>query len=381
MRVGILTLPMGNNYGGILQAYALQQTLVRLGHEVWLLDRGWAERWSLYEWVSFAVYQTMSLSGRKRITKQECERRTGPELHRFVVQHFPNRVWVNAHSRDLGASTIRDLNLDAIVVGSDQIWRREYARRIGFCYLDFARNWNIRRVAYAASFGQDGWRYSKAETEECSALARMFDAVSVREEGAVALCREHLDVKAELMPDPTLLLSAYEYHSLFANGNSVTSGTSEPFGAVSYFLGWNNEVSGLVDAVVETMNLQHVQLCKSIYFGTDPSKVTVLGSVERWLGCLASAQCVLTDSFHGTVFAIINHKPFVTLANKSGGVSRIHTLLSHFGLSDHLVSSAVEALAVLREPVDWVAVDAILDTDRKRALDFLNGSLTLNSQP
>lgn len=375
MRVGILTLPMGNNYGGILQAYALQQTLVRLGYEVWLLDRGWAERWSLYEWVSFAVYQTMSLSGRKRITKQECERRTGPELHRFVVQHFPHRVWVNAHSRDLGASTIKDLNLDAIVVGSDQIWRREYARRIGFCYLDFARNWNIRRVAYAASFGQDGWHYSKAETKECSALARMFDAVSVREEGAVALCREHLDVKAELMPDPTLLLSADEYHSLFANGNSVTSGTSEPFGAVSYFLGWNNEVSGLVEAVVGTMNLQHVQLCKSIYFGTDPSKVTVLGSVEQWLGCLASAHCVLTDSFHGTVFAIINHKPFMTLANKSGGVSRIRTLLSHFGLPDHLVASADEALSVLRKPVDWASVDSILEADRKRATEFLNGSL------
>lgn len=380
MRIGILTLPMGNNYGGILQAYALQQTLVGMGHEVFLLDRGWPEHWSAYETLSYIVYKTLSLFGRERITKQECERRTGPEMKRFVETHFPNRVWVNASAKDLGASTIKSLSLDAIVVGSDQIWRREYARRIGFCFLDFARTWGIKKVAYAASFGKDDWTYSPAETRQCAELLKEFDAVSVREKSAAELCQKHFGVKAEVMPDPTLLWTpSIPLEGEGSQESKVESLKSEvgKREVISYFLAWTIENRAVADAVAKELQMEHRPLCKGIYFGTDPQKVTPLGSVESWLESFQTAAAVVTDSFHGTVFAILNHRPFVTLANKSGGISRIHTLLEHYGLEQHLVSSADEAAKVVGSPVDWHKVDEILLEDRKRAHKFLSNSLKL----
>lgn len=372
MRIGILTLPMGNNYGGILQAYALQQTLTSMGHEAVLLDRGWPESRNMRERLSSAVCSLVGLLGRDRITKEECERRTGPELRRFVMQHFGNRVAISPHSYASAAASVRALNLDAIVVGSDQIWRREYARQIGFCYLDFTADKEMRRVAYAASFGLDEWRYSEKETRQCAALLARFDAVSVREESGQRLCAEYLRTEARLMPDPTLLLSAADYRHLFGNENAITA---DGKALVSYFLGWNDRNREIVGAVASALGLEHRQLCKGIYFGTDPKRVTVLDSVEHWLQSFASARAVVTDSFHGTVFAIINHRQFVTLANKSGGVSRIETLLSHFNLRDRLVDDADNAVRTMHEPIDWAQVDDILAADRKRARDFLTEAL------
>ena len=77
------------------------------------------------------------------------------------------------------------------MVGSDQVWRpMYYPTKIENAYLDFARDWNVKRMAYAASFGTSDWEYTAGQTRRCRELLRKFDVVSVREESAVGLCRK-----------------------------------------------------------------------------------------------------------------------------------------------------------------------------------------------
>ena len=98
---------------------------------------------------------------------------------------------------------------DAFIVGSDQVWRPSYNQHLEQAFLNFTENWkNVKRIAYAASFGVDNWEFTKKQTKECKRLVQKFDFVSVREDTAVNLCKEHLGIEATHVLDPTLLLSA-----------------------------------------------------------------------------------------------------------------------------------------------------------------------------
>ena len=99
--------------------------------------------------------------------------------------------------------------------------------------------------------------------------------------------------------------------------------------------------------------------------------------VEQWLRSFQEAEFVVTDSFHGTVFSILHHRPFVVLANEKRGLTRIETLLSSFGLSNRLTTSSSLLLDTdwLLRSIDWNQVDIILNLKREQALKFINEAL------
>ena len=196
MKIGILTLPLHTNYGGILQAYALQTVLERMGHEVSLIEKR-REPFKLPLWKA-------PLSYGKRILKNMIghpfpifyEQKLNREIpvvcqytDKFIKKHIKRRIIDNYID-------VHQYGFDAIVVGSDQIWRPKYFRPIEHAYLDFTEGWNIKRIAYAASFGTDKWEYTLKQTRICRRFLQSFDTVSVREISGVDLCREHFNIQA-----------------------------------------------------------------------------------------------------------------------------------------------------------------------------------------
>ena len=211
MKIGILTLPLHTNYGGILQAYALQTVLSRLGHNACVIEK---EQRPLHlpVWrkpVKYARRIIRNLRGEPYpIFYEQKQNRELP----IIRQHTDKFIRKNIRRMTFSAySAIIESDFDAIVVGSDQVWRPQYFDDIRTAYLDFAEGWRIRRMAYAASFGTDAWEYTRSKEKECRRLLRMFDAVSVREASGVELCREHFGVKAEHVLDPTMLLDRQDY--------------------------------------------------------------------------------------------------------------------------------------------------------------------------
>ena len=224
MRIGILTLPLHTNYGGILQAYALQTVLERMGHEVVVFDTPnktfLPPLWKFP--LSIGKRTLKKLLGKTdRIFEEHYQNRIRP----VIAQNIQPFVDKNIHRKIIrNFQQLTQKDYDAIVVGSDQIWRAIYfpmwlGQGIENGYLAFAKEWNIKRIAYAASFGTSVWEYTEEQTQQCKPLLQKFDAVSVREANGVELCKKYFEVDALQVLDPTMLLSQEDYCKIFQDAN------------------------------------------------------------------------------------------------------------------------------------------------------------------
>ncbi|SEE38410.1 polysaccharide pyruvyl transferase family protein [Jiangella alba] len=390
MKVGIITLPLNVNYGGMVQAFALRRVLERQGHEVWFIDRdGWprfppARKPRGYVdgmRTSRRLGGTVSLRGMR--SRDDLVRRTRANTQRFVDEFVGPAVAM----ADLTASD----GFEALVVGSDQIWRPAYEivapHPFESVFFSFAEHWDVKRLSYAPSFGVDEWEFSERQTRRCAELLQRFDGVSVREQSGVALCRDHLGADAEQVLDPTMLLEPTDYADVM--GDDAAGGEGRVFtyvldpgddkdrvvGKVAAFTG--AEVTGIeIGKVAERLNY-----AVPIAVETDGPHRTTLDSivvppVESWLRGFRDASFVVTDSFHGSVFAILFRKPFVVYANGSRGRTRFTSLLSLFGLEDRLITSSGELSAEkLAGGIDWTEVDEVLGRERDRSRRFLERAL------
>ncbi len=356
MRIGIVTQPLKSNYGGVLQNYALQQVLGKLGHRPVTID--YIPTIPLGKWLKINIktllhYCTLDF-GRKFYPFPRAKRGTSV-LDGFVVRHIERTEPVRRYSPSLVSSYA----LDGVIAGSDQVWRPRYNVYIEDSFLRFVEDRKCLKVAYAASFGVDSWEFSQKQTAECRKLAARFDAVSVRECSGVQLCRKYFGVDAEEVLDPTLLLDAEHYSALC---NTVPS--SENASLVAYLLDPTDRIKEQIDriAVQKSLKVRYVQAGEGADY-----------TVEQWLAMFRDASWVITDSFHGTVFSILNHKPFAVLVNEGRGADRFHSLLGKFGLQDRMVAEVSDAETL--GSIDWTRVDAELDEWRSRSMDFLANSL------
>ena len=376
MRIGILTLPLHTNYGGILQAYALQMVLERMGHQVVVFDTP--------NKISVPPLWKFPLSIGKRTLKK-----IWGKSDRIFVEHYQNKIrpvitqnilpFVDGkiHRKVIRKfSELSSNDYDAIVVGSDQIWRSIYfipmwgRQPMEDAYLDFTKGWNIKRISYAASFGTDNWEYNKKQTLQCKAALQNFDAVSVREENGVKLCKQYFDVDALHVLDPTMLLDVSDYIELFRQKQTPKSkGT-----LLDYVLDETEELQNLIQKVASDKNM--VPFAVNNPYEDDDTKPLgqrIKPSVETWLRGFYDADFVITDSFHACVFSIIFKKQFIVVGNKERGMARFESLLRMFGLEDRLVSTDadIEKLPL----IDYDAVYGKYGKWKKKALAFLKKSL------
>ena len=253
---------------------------------------------------------------------------------------------------------------DAFVVGSDQVWAPASNVPIdylGNMFLDFAPDFKGKRVAYAASFGGGEWTYTPEWTEMCRKLAKKFDAISVREESGVKLCKEHLGVEAKHVLDPTLLLTAEEYATLLPKPQKKTDYL------FAYILDISAEKRTFLKKVADRFGLRLV-----IKGANDDLKWE--DSIEGWLSDIRNATFVVTDSFHGSVFSILFHRPFLSIINIKRGADRFTSLLSKLGLLDRLIDETVKTEDISKE-INWDAVDCKLSVEREFSVNFLKGAL------
>jgi hypothetical protein len=375
MRIGILTLPLHTNYGGILQAYALQTVLERMGHDVCLIEKK-RQPLRLPLWkapLSYGKRIIKNLTGHPYPICFEQKINREEPLVRQNTDKFVNKYIKRRFVDDF--SEIGKDDFDAIVVGSDQVWRPKYfIDGIENAYLTFAKEWNIRRIAYAASFGTDKWEYSSEQTTSCRRLLKNFDAVSVRESSAVTLCREHLGVDVKRVLDPTMLLSTNDYMKLFdANGTPKSNGN-----LLCYIIDETPEKMSFVNKIAQERGLIPFRVNSKVENLIAPLQERIQPPVEQWLRGFYDADFVVTDSFHACVFSILFNKPFFVLGNEKRGLSRFSSLLGMFGMENLLVTN--KDLNEKQNDIDWARVMSLLAEEKKKAINFLNENLQLNNE-
>ncbi len=295
-----------NNYGAVLTAYALQCLLDTMGYSNAHIFRFHGD------WVK--------------------EQYDGGIADKFIRQHLhvtrPSNTmneleWLNTYAKR------------GFLVGSDQIFRDNYIQgQEDVYFLQFAHE-TKQRIAVAASFGKDTYNGKHAEK-----YFRTFDAITVRERDGVDILNQHGYTTGKHILDPVFLTDTQYFLKLI-------EGVDVPHDKI---------VGYVLDETPETSHIAET-------YGDDFLNIAKLRvSVEEYLAYIYHARFIITDSFHGTCFALLFHKPFICLGNATRGSSRFTSLFQTFGLQMDSLST----------PPDWEKIDRIINEQRNEAIAYLH---------
>ena len=367
MKIAILTLDLQTNFGGILQAYALQTVLERMGHEVVHLQ---AKHSRLHNPVVMPLvwckrlYRKYFQGDRQLPIFENPYKWAGKNTDRFISSNLNCRFlapeeWNEGLAREY----------DVIVVGSDQVWRPNYTSDVTRFFTAFLGHSDICRIAYAASFGVAVNKFSDEQIACGREYLKLFSAISVREESGIRLCKELFDVQACQVLDPTMLLRREDYQRF------TSTAPQSPGNLMVYVLDRTEEKDAFIAEFAEKRGLVpfYANSKTEIPWNVDiPIGERKQPPLENWLRGFADAEFVLTDSFHACVFSILFHKPFGVFVNLERGLSRIESLLRPLGLMDRCIT---DAPVDLDRSIDWKFIDNVLMQKTESSLDFLKQGL------
>ncbi|MCM1378099.1 MAG: polysaccharide pyruvyl transferase family protein [Clostridium sp.] len=344
MKIGILTHRPVSNYGGILQAYALSKILESLGHEVVLIRRRATD-----PKIKRLLRNILVATGIKKLPTSN--------LHALPQQEFVEReLRQTTETRTRGElrKLLRSEDIEGVVIGSDQVWRADYNREYSYDFWGgFLKGLpKIKGISYGASIADDDWSYTGSETKRLRKEVRLLRGYSVRELSAQKQCEENLDIRPEIVADPTLLHDSSFY-------DKIESGEkpSRPYIFV-YWLGDRTDLTPILKKH-EDSGAEIIELSLR-----NPSDFVTIG---RWLNLIKNAEHIVTDSFHGVVFSLIYHKSFTIGKNKSGGMGRLASLFTLLGIEEKL--SNPEAA------IDYETADKHVERLRRKSIEFLKEGL------
>lgn len=372
MKIGILTLPIAENYGGILQAVALYRLLSSNGHDVVLIYKKSAATQVLWKKIIKEILIKIPFQDFKnfKANKKLNEER---EIRKIFLRPFIEqeifKISPDLYTKEDLENFAKEEKLDAVVVGSDQVWRKRYINDKYYksYFLDFVDGTKVKKIAYAASFGKDYWE-GKYDHKEIAKLLQDFTAVSVREKSGVDICKDIFGYdKAIHVLDPTMVIGKEFYQNEIIKKYDETE--TNKGGLLTYVLDEAVEKKEIIEFVQKNSGLKSIHHLKG--FNTSNTTYTV----PQWVASYANADFVVTDSFHGMVFSIIFEKEFVVIGNHSRGLDRFISLLGLLGLEDRLVFDVKDLEGKRIEKIDYERVNRILENEKKKSLEFLKGAL------
>lgn len=361
MKIGIVTWHHNPNYGGLLQAYALQETIKKLGYNP-----------------EFVNYRPDLNTFKKRIIRKFKDiymmlfrpgiYNSRKLQYKFIDEKFSLSKLYYFYD-DLCAEA--DMIYDAGVCGSDQIWSNNTGSVIPFYYLDFLDE--SKRISYAPSIG-----YNKIPDDLVKDFKKYVEKIrflSIREEKGAEIIKEITGRNAEVVLDPSLLLNKTEWLEEIKDKKPISP--KEKY-ILLYILGDNKE------QVEYAKRFSKITGLKLIAIETKYGKVKDLelysGDPFDFVELVKNASYILTDSFHGLSFSINLERQFVVFKrfsddDKISQNSRIYNILRKLQLENRLISSDQSVSFLIDNIIDYSLVRPLLESERERSLEFLSRSI------
>jgi len=388
MRIGVVStynwLLQWDNYGSLLQIYALQAFLEKDGHDAYLIrtvdasDESEVKRYSPVRRLFSAVTRPRDMARRFKTARDKKDRRHRisefNRRHPRGFQDFMSRNIAMSEREYTSEELIQDPPpADVYVSGSDQVWAVASASN----FLGFGDR-RVRRLAYAVS---RPWpKESEKWRNEAGRAIGAFDAVSVRELEGIEVCRQLGRDDAVHVVDPVLLLERDDYAELVER-EGVPQPFQRPF-VLAYLVNvdelakvpWKEmqELGRHAKGDLKVVPLQGPELLI-------PEECLYVPRPAEWINAFAKCASVVTTSYHGMLFAILMQKPFLVVL-QAGGFSaencRFMSVLNRLGLEDRIYRGRESSMTrQMHAPIDWEAVESELSAFKDESTCFLREHL------
>jgi hypothetical protein len=370
MKIGILTLPLADNYGGILQAIALYRLLHDNNNEVILIYKEFYPNFfketlkKIFLNIPFIDFKNVKANNKKENLRLERKK-----FHRLFIENEIFKISEPLYTQKELEKYIEKENLGAVIVGSDQVWRKQYINDKYYksYFLNFINNKQIKRIAYAASFGKNHWE-GKNDLEDISACLKKFDGISTRELSGIDICKNSFGIdNVKHVLDPTLLIGKDFYLNEIISKYKTSN--IQKGGIVTYVLDEAVEKKEIIEFMQNSLDIKKINHLKGF------SNSKNLYTIPEWLSSFENADFIITDSFHGMLFSIIFEKNFLIIGNPDRGLDRFLSLLSLIELEDRLVFNLADIKNKKLININYDNINKILDINKKISLNFLINSL------
>lgn len=349
MKIGILTFHRAHNYGAVLQCYALQEVLKGMGHEVEVIDYRQPQIERTYDhWSIMPLIKSCIKFWRLRGYIAQLIR----ERHKRQIFDAFKDNFLNVRNRC--DSTNIPTSYDVYVVGSDQLFTTGITKGLDPVYSgQFKRSKSSKLIGYAISsnlmainnIGAEGW----------NGIATRFDAVSLREKTLADKIYDLSKLSFDVCVDPTILTTAETWNTMFSK-SEVGDGY-----VVLYEVRRIKDDPTLLrrktNELASFNNLKVVDL-SSMEF-----------AVEEWVNYIRNARCVVTSSFHATVFALIFERPLYAFKLGDGGDNR-YTDLLHYVELNFIIKNVKDTITDI-PVIDYSKVRTVMGSYKRKSLDYL----------
>lgn len=361
VKTALITRHAVPNYGSLLQAHATQKAIESLGHECEIInyirtDEKWyAREYTLLgtksEWKSTVVRRIVYL-GLRLLPGAVADLKFAIERKKYL------RCSREYHS----AAQLRGsmLHADRYITGSDQVWGAVSNGTYDDTYCLSFVDGESAKIAYAAGFGSSGVAHALGMFEQY--LPR-YKAISVREDSAVAQCRR-IGIDAVQVLDPTLLYDRDYWSALAAP--KPTRGEY----VLVYQLHRDQTIGACAEKIAKEKGLPLIRLSASAHQAFRGGKFVFLPSIAEFLSYIKHASCLVTDSFHGTAFAVCFNTPFVNILPRDTHNDRIFSLLRLAGLETR-ISDMKTCVQTARQPIDFSCANRRIESARAASLAWL----------
>lgn len=346
--VGIVGWWFASNYGSCLTYYALGCYLADMGKQILLI-------------------KLPTVSGAPWDADTQIS-------IRFLSKYF--KV-----SADRSMARLPEVNhfCDSFMLGSDQMWREDSLRLVGYSFfLDFVDK-NKKKIAFSTSFGNDHFTNNEEIRQTVSDFLHRFDAISVREKSGIDVCNREFGVEAQQILDPVFLCKKEAY-------DRVVETVSDEVPAkylLCYILDPSPEKEQAAQAIADHEGLEVITILGMKEYGSAVKKWstgTVLPKVtpEQFVYYIKNCNYLFTDSHHGTCFGIIFEKQYAAFINARRGATRFETVAEALNLTDRLFRNVSEICDSDRpyRQIDYTQVSQRLDAEIQRASQWIEQALS-----
>ena len=361
-KIGIMTWFKHNNYGTVLQVYALQKVLTLFGNEVSVINYSTRIRKTMFHEMDFK-YINSKISNKLLRSKYGANYNKASEKFAEFRQKHLNLT--NTCDTHMELKSISD-SFDKVVCGSDQVWNPNFFDKHYF--LDFVSS-NSKKISYAPSIGVDDIKNSDIK-DKIKNYLNSFSSLSVREEQGKKVLEKICDKKIEVVLDPTLLLSKEEWKESF----KLEENNSQYI--LCYFLGDNKRYVKAARELSKRLNLPlRIFPTTPLITKFKESEILFNCGPKEFVENLYNASFVLTDSFHGLAFSINFEKDFYALKrfsnNSTSQNSRIFNILNNLGLIDRIYEDNIDLSAI-----DYDKVSSVLEKEREKSINYLKNAIS-----